>query len=66
MGGNARHRALVIPDLPARTLLLSVDFEDWHQLVRRRVGMTDWAQPGPALARETGAMLALFEELGVR
>ena len=24
------------------TLLLSVDFEDWHQLVRRRVGVAGW------------------------
>ncbi|HET8978151.1 MAG TPA: polysaccharide deacetylase family protein [Solirubrobacteraceae bacterium] len=66
MREDARHRSPALGDLPERTLLLSVDFEDWHQLVRRRVGMADWAQPGPALARETGAMLALFEELRVR
>jgi polysaccharide deacetylase family protein (PEP-CTERM system associated) len=47
-------------------LLLSVDFEDWHQLVRRRVGAPNWREPGPALARETEAMLALFDELGLR
>jgi len=47
-------------------LLLSVDFEDWHQLVRRRIGAANWREPGPALARETAAMLALFDELGVR
>lgn len=47
-------------------LLLSVDFEDWHQLVRRRVGAANWREPGPALARQTSAMLALFEQLGVR
>ena len=35
------------------TLLLSVDFEDWHQLVRRRLGAADWARPGPALERQT-------------
>jgi polysaccharide deacetylase family protein (PEP-CTERM system associated) len=52
---------------PSRpTLLLSVDFEDWHQLVRRRVGVADWEQPGPALARQTEALLKLFEELQVR
>jgi polysaccharide deacetylase family protein (PEP-CTERM system associated) len=49
-----------------RELLLSVDFEDWHQLVRRRVGASNWREPGPALARQTDAMLALFDELGVR
>ena len=48
------------------TLLLSIDFEDWHQLVRRRVGAADWQQPGPALARQTEASLALLDELGVR
>jgi polysaccharide deacetylase family protein (PEP-CTERM system associated) len=47
-------------------LLLSVDFEDWHQLVRRRVGASNWQEPGPALARQTETMLALFDELGAR
>jgi len=48
------------------TLLLSVDFEDWHQLVRRRLGEPDWQRAGPALARQTAALLALLDELGVR
>ena len=48
------------------TLLLSVDFEDWHQLVRRRVGVHDWETPGPALTRQTDALLALFDELHAR
>ncbi len=48
------------------TLLLSVDFEDWHQLVRRRVGVRDWESPGPALERQTDAMLNLFDEVGAR
>src|SRR6516165_3631307 len=48
------------------TLLLSVDFEDWHQLVRRRVGVLDWERPGPALGRQTDAMLRLLDELSVR
>src|SRR5689334_20381838 len=46
----------IIPPLPntdSPTLLLSVDFEDWHQLARRRVGWRDWERPGPALARQT-------------
>jgi polysaccharide deacetylase family protein (PEP-CTERM system associated) len=51
---------------PMETLLLSVDFEDWHQLVRRRVGVADWQRVGPALARQTDALLALLDELGVR
>jgi peptidoglycan-N-acetylglucosamine deacetylase len=49
-----------------RALLLSVDFEDWHQLVRRRVGDPAWREPGPALERETEAILELFDRLGVR
>jgi polysaccharide deacetylase family protein (PEP-CTERM system associated) len=47
-------------------LLLSVDFEDWHQLVRRRVGVASWEEPGPALARQTDALLDLFDELNAR
>ena len=47
-------------DGPPRTiagpLLLSVDFEDWHQLVRRRVGADDWARGRPgAAAPDAGA-----------
>lgn len=53
------------PNDDRRTLLLSVDFEDWHQLVRRRVGVADWEQAGPALGRQTDALLAIFEELEV-
>ena len=48
------------------TLLLSIDFEDWHQLVRRRSGIAGWEQPGPALRRQTEQLLALLDELGVR
>ena len=48
------------------TALLSVDFEDWHQLVRRRVGDRDWERPGAALDRQTDALLSLLDELGVR
>lgn len=48
------------------TLLLSVDFEDWHQLVRRRVGVPGWENPGPALGRQTDALLQLLDELGAK
>jgi polysaccharide deacetylase family protein (PEP-CTERM system associated) len=47
-------------------LLLSIDFEDWHQLVHRRLGRADWDKRGPALERQTEAVLALLDELGVR
>jgi len=46
-------------------LLLSVDFEDWHQLVRRRLGVDGWERPGPALRRQTESLLALLDELRV-
>src|SRR5579862_1933654 len=49
-----------------QTLLLSIDFEDWHQLVRRRVGATGWEHPGPALRRQTDAVLRLLEQLRIR
>jgi polysaccharide deacetylase family protein (PEP-CTERM system associated) len=44
-------------------LLLSVDFEDWHQLVRRRIGVADWERPGPALPGQTARLLDLLDEL---
>jgi polysaccharide deacetylase family protein (PEP-CTERM system associated) len=49
-----------------QTLLLSIDFEDWHQLVRRRVGVPGWEHPGPALRRQTDAVLGLLEQLRIR
>jgi polysaccharide deacetylase family protein (PEP-CTERM system associated) len=48
------------------TLLLSVDFEDWHQLIRRRVEADNWREPGPALARQTNTLLSLLGDLNVR
>jgi polysaccharide deacetylase family protein (PEP-CTERM system associated) len=48
------------------TLLLSIDYEDWHQLVRRRVGASNWDEPGPALTRQTDALLTLLDELHAR
>ena len=47
-------------------LLLSIDFEDWHQLVHRRAGAPDWDAPGPALERQTEAVLDLLDELGAK
>ena len=54
-----------MPEMPpGQPLLLSVDFEDWHQLVRRRLGVSGWEEPGPALGRQTAALLDLLDELG--
>lgn len=44
-------------------LLLSFDFEDWHQLVHRRLGVAEWDVRGAALERQTAAVLDLLDEL---
>jgi peptidoglycan-N-acetylglucosamine deacetylase len=44
-------------------LLLSVDFEDWHQLVHRRLGFPDWDRPHSALERQTAHLLDLLDQL---
>jgi len=50
----------------APALLLSFDFEDWHQLVHRRLGLPDWDSRGAALDRQTAAALDLLDELDAR
>jgi polysaccharide deacetylase family protein (PEP-CTERM system associated) len=47
-------------------LLLSIDFEDWHQLVHRRLGLPDWDRPHRALERQTRIVLDLLDELNAR
>jgi len=47
-------------------LILSIDFEDWNQLARRRIGYAGWDVRGPALARQTGALLDVLDELRAR
>jgi len=47
-------------------LLLSIDFEDWHQLVHRRLGFPDWDSAHPLLEKQTHRLLDLLEELGAR
>ena len=48
------------------TLLLSIDFEDWHQLVHRRLGFADWDRPHAALERQTLYLLDRLDELDAR
>ena len=48
------------------TLLLSIDFEDWHQLVHRRLGFADWDKRHAVLEAQTLRLLDLLDELGVR
>jgi peptidoglycan/xylan/chitin deacetylase (PgdA/CDA1 family) len=47
-------------------LLLSIDFEDWHQLVHRRLGFPEWDRPHAALERQTEHLLDLLDELGAK
>jgi polysaccharide deacetylase family protein (PEP-CTERM system associated) len=47
-------------------LILTVDFEDWNQLVRRRVGDPGWDVRGPALVRQTATLLDALDALGAR
>jgi peptidoglycan/xylan/chitin deacetylase (PgdA/CDA1 family) len=47
-------------------LLLSIDFEDWHQLVHRRLGFGGWDTPHAALERQTSHLLDLLDELEAR
>jgi len=47
-------------------LLLSFDFEDWHQLVHRRLGRRDWDERGPALERQAHAIFDLLKELDAK
>ena len=51
-------------DRPA--LLLSVDVEDWHQLVHRRYGRDDWDQRHPAFERQITTILSILDELDGR
>jgi peptidoglycan-N-acetylglucosamine deacetylase len=51
---------------PRPPLLLTIDFEDWHQLVHRRVGHADWDRPHRELADQMRRLLDLLDELGAR
>ena len=53
-------------DPAAPALLLSFDFEDWHQLIHRTVGVSDWDVRGEALERQTRAVLDLLDDLDVK
>ena len=47
-------------------LLLSIDFEDWHQLVHRRLGFADWDRPHAVLERQAAQLFDLLDELDAR
>jgi polysaccharide deacetylase family protein (PEP-CTERM system associated) len=45
------------------TFVLSFDFEDWHQLVYRRIGRPDWRDGSDAFERHITTLLDLLDEL---
>jgi polysaccharide deacetylase family protein (PEP-CTERM system associated) len=47
------------------TFVLTFDFEDWHQLVHRRLGRPDWCAGGPEFGQHVSALLDFLDELGV-
>ena len=49
-----------------RPLALSFDFEDWMQLVRRRLGATDWDTATEGFERQMQVIFGLLTELDAR
>jgi polysaccharide deacetylase family protein (PEP-CTERM system associated) len=47
------------------TFVLTVDFEDWHQLVHQQIGRTDWREGSDAFEQHISTLLDLLDELGV-
>ena len=48
------------------SVLLSVDFEDWDQLVGRSFGVSDWDQPRPSFERQMRRILDFLSEIDAR
>lgn len=46
--------------------VLSIDLEDWHQLVRRGVGAEDWDRPHPAFERQVRVLLDFLGSIEVK
>jgi len=49
-----------------KTLVLTVDLEDWQQLARRRIGDPTWDWRRPQLARQCEALLEGLERLSLK
>lgn len=47
------------------TFVLTFDFEDWHQLVHRGLGRSDWRRGSAEFEQHVSALLELLDELGV-
>jgi polysaccharide deacetylase family protein (PEP-CTERM system associated) len=46
--------------------ILTIDVEDWHQLVHRRLGREDWDRARSEFPRQMEALFALLEELDAK
>jgi polysaccharide deacetylase family protein (PEP-CTERM system associated) len=46
-----------------RSAILTIDVEDWHQLVHRRLGREDWDRARPEFPRQMEALFAVLGEL---
>jgi peptidoglycan-N-acetylglucosamine deacetylase len=44
-------------------VLLSIDFEDWHQLILRQLGDPRWDRPNDAFPRQVRALLDFLDEI---
>jgi polysaccharide deacetylase family protein (PEP-CTERM system associated) len=47
-----------------RSAILTIDVEDWYQLVHRRLGLDDWDTARGEFPRQMAALLELLDELG--
>lgn len=49
-----------------RPILLSVDLEDWNQLLGRHFGDSSWDRPGSAFPRQLASLLDLLDRIEAR
>jgi polysaccharide deacetylase family protein (PEP-CTERM system associated) len=49
-----------------RPAILTIDVEDWHQLVHRRLGREDWDSARPEFPRQMAVLLELLDELDAK
>jgi polysaccharide deacetylase family protein (PEP-CTERM system associated) len=49
-----------------RAALLTIDVEDWHQIVHRRLGRDDWDRARPEFPRQMAALFKLLDDIGAQ
>jgi polysaccharide deacetylase family protein (PEP-CTERM system associated) len=60
-----RYASALVSD-PRPSLILSIDLEDWNQIVHRDLGLPDWDRPYEAFERQVTNLLAFLDELDLR